>query len=167
MWTRVAAVAAGLGLVGAVALGVLWWNAGHGSTAQAAQARGAALDAAGRIAVNLQTVDAGAVEQGLTVWEDSATGALLDEFQRNRKRYAEDLRKAQSSTTARLVNAAIADLDAPNGRATAIASVDVTRTPVANGAPKTPVTKRIRVQMELVRTSDKVWKADAAGPVPS
>ncbi|GAA5146727.1 hypothetical protein GCM10023321_06600 [Pseudonocardia eucalypti] len=167
MWTRVAAVAAGLGLVGAVALGVFWWNAGHGSTAQAAQARGVALDAAGRIAVNLQTLDAGAVEQGLTAWEDSATGALLEEFQRNRKRYAEDLRKAQSSTTARLVNAAIADLDAPNGRATAIASVDVTRTSSANGAPKTPVTKRIRVQMELVRVSDTVWKADAAGPVPS
>jgi Mce-associated membrane protein len=165
--TRVAAALAGLGLVAVVVFGVLWWSAVHGSDATTAQDRDDALAAARQIAVNLQTLDFNTVDKGLATWEASSTGPLLEEFRKNHQQYADQIRKAQTVTSARLVDAALADLDVGAGKATAVTSVDVTTDQVVNGVPSLPLTKQVRIQLELIRTPDAGWKADAASAIRS
>jgi Mce-associated membrane protein len=165
--TKVAAAVAALGLVAVVVFGALWWNAGHGSAAKSAVARDEALAAARQIAVNLQTLDFNTVDKGLSIWESSTTGPLLTEFQKNRQQYADQIRKVQTTTNARLIDAALSDLDLGAGKAKAVASVDVTTTQMDNGAPSLPVTKQVRIALDLVRTPDAGWKADAASAIRS
>jgi Mce-associated membrane protein len=165
--TRVAAVVAGLGLIGSVVFGALWWTTAHGPATQVASARDDALAAARQIAVNLQTLDYRTVDKGLDNWEASATGPLLDEFKKNHKQYADQIRQVQTTTNARLVDAALSDLDVAAGKATAVAAVDVSTTQMVNGAPSLPITKQVRIKLELVRTPDDGWKADAASAIRS
>lgn len=164
--TWVAAVVAGLGLVGVVVFGALWWNAENGDAAKAAATREDALAAARQIAINLQTLDYKTVDKGLDTWMASATGPLLDEFKKNRQQYADKMRQVQTSTSARLVDAALSDLDVAGGKATAIAALDLTTIPTVNGTPALPETKQVRIKLDLVRTPDG-WKAASASPIRS
>jgi len=165
--TRVAAVVAGLGLVASVVFGAMWWTAAHGTAARTAVTRDEALAAGRQIAVNLQTLDYNTVDKGLATWEASATGPLLAEFKKNQQQYADQIRKAQTTTNARLIDTALADLDVAAGKAKAVSSVDVTTTQMVNGVPSLPITKQVRIQLSLVRTPDAGWKADAASAIRS
>lgn len=165
--TTVAAVVAVIGLLGVGWFGFSWWQASHGPAAEVATARDDALAAARQIAINLQSLDHNTVEKGLDTWEASATGPLLEEFRNNRQRYAEQIRAVKTTTNARVVDAALTDLDAEAGKAKALASVDVTTTQVVNGAPSLPATKQVRIQLELVRVPDAGWKAAAASAIRS
>jgi Mce-associated membrane protein len=165
--TRVAAGVAVLGLIGVIVFGALWWMAGHGADADTAASRDDALVAATQIAVNLQTLDYATVDKGLDVWQSSATGPLLTEIQKNRLQYADQLRKVQTSSTARVVDAALANLDLAGGRATAIAAVDVKTTQNVDGTPSLPVTRQVRIKLELVRVPDTGWKAASASAIQS
>lgn len=167
MATRVAALVAALGLVGAVTFGTLWWRTEHGTQMETASARDSALAAARQIAVNLQTLDFRSVTKGLDTWKASATGPLLTEFQKNYQNYAAQITAVQTTTNARLVDAALSDLDSTGGKATAIAALDVSTTKLLNGAPSLPITRQVRIKLLLVRTPDAGWKAAAAGPVTS
>ncbi|WP_051581483.1 hypothetical protein [Pseudonocardia acaciae] len=165
--TWAAAVAAGLGLVGVVLFGALWWNATSGTTSETATTREDALAAARQIAVNLQTLDYRTVDKGLDTWASSVTGPMLDELTKNRQQYADKVRTAQTTTTAKLVDAALSDLDVAGGKASAVAAVDVSTVRTVNGAPSPPETKQVRVKIDLVRTPDAGWKASAASPIRS
>jgi len=165
--TRVAAAVAVLGLIGVIVFGARWWMAGHGSDADIAAGRDDALVAATQIAVNLQTLDYATVDKGLDIWQSSATGPLLAEIQKNRLQYADQLRKVQTTSTAKVVDAALANLDLAGGKATAVASVDVSTTQNVNGTPSLPVTRQVRIQLELVRVPDTEWKAASATAVRS
>jgi Mce-associated membrane protein len=165
--TRVAALVAVLGLVGTVVFGLLWWNSAHGSEMDTASARDGALSAARQIAVNLQTLDYRSVDKGLDTWKASSTGPLLQEFQKNGAQYAQQITAVQTTTNARLVDAALSDLDVAAGKATAIAALDVSTTKMINGTPSLPINRQVRIQLNLVRTPDAGWKAAAAGPIPS
>ena len=165
--TRVVAAVAGLGLVAVVVFGVMWWTAANGSAAKTAAARDDALASARQIAVNLQSLDYTTVDKGLANWEASATGPLLDEFKKNQQQYADQIRKVQTTTKAKLVDAALSDIDVAAGKAKAVAAVDVTTTQTVNGAPSLPITKQVRIQLDLVRTPDAGWKAAAASAIRS
>jgi len=163
----VVAAVAGLGLVAVVVFGVMWWTAANGSAAKTAAARDDALASARQIAVNLQSLDYTTVDKGLATWEASATGPLLDEFKKNQQQYADQIRKVQTTTKAKLVDAALSDIDVAAGKAKAVAAVDVTTTQTVNGAPSLPITKQVRIQLDLVRTPDAGWKAAAASAIRS
>lgn len=165
--TRVAAVVASIGLIASIAFGARWWFARNGSAAETAAARDEALAATRQIAVNLQSLDHAGVDKGLDLWIASSTGPLLAEFATNHQRYAEQIRQVRTTTTARVVQAALTDLDATAGKANAIAAVDVNTSQVVNGAPTPPVAKQVRIQLELVRTPDAGWKAAGASAVKS
>lgn len=164
---RIAAVVAVLGLAAVVVFGSLWWLADHGADAATAAARDDALVAARQIAVNLQSLDYNTVDEGLDTWQSSATGPLLQEFNKNRAQYADQLRKVQTTSTARVVDIALADFAAAAGKARAIGSVDVKTTQNVNGSPSLPVTRQVRIQLELVRMPDGGWKAAAASAIRS
>ncbi|MDQ2709431.1 MAG: hypothetical protein M3Z25_18190 [Actinomycetota bacterium] len=163
--SRVAAGVAVLGLVGVLVFGALWWFAAHGSAASTAATRDDALVAGRQIAVNLQTLDYATVEKGLDTWQDSATSPLLDELRKNRQQYAAQMLQVRTTSTARVVDVALADLDATGGKARAIASVDVKTTQDINGTPSLPVTRQVRVQLDLVRVPDARWKAATASAI--
>ena len=165
--TRIAAAIAALALVVGLVFGVLWFLAVHGPGASTAAARDDAVVAAKQIALNLQSLDYNTVDKGLDVWEQSATGPLLDEIHKNRQQYADQLRKVQTSSTANVKDVALVDFEPDAGKATAIASVDVSTTQTVNGAETVPVTRQVRVQLGLVRTPDAGWKAASASAIRS
>jgi len=163
--TRISAVLAGVGLIAVLVFGILWFLALHGPGAKTAAARDDAVVAARQIALNLQSLDYNTVDKGLDTWEQSATGRLFDEIHKNRQQYADQLRKVQTSSTARVVDVALADFDPAAGTARAIASVDVSTTQNVNGTESVPVTRQVRVQLDLVRTPDAGWKAASASAI--
>ncbi len=164
---RVAVGAVVLGLAGVLVFGGLWLTATRGERAEVAAAREGALGAARQIAVNLQTLDHSTVDTGMDIWMASATGPLLEELTKNRAQYVEQIRKVRTTTSARLVDAALADLDPASGRARVIAAVDVNTSQTLNGTPTPAVGKQVRIQLELVRTPDAGWKAAAASAIRS
>jgi Mce-associated membrane protein len=164
---RLAGAVALAALLACLVFAVMWWNAANGSAARSVAARDDALGAARQIAVNLQTLDFTTADKGLGLWEASTTGPLHDEFQKNHAQYADEIRKAQTSTRARIIDVALSDLDAGAGTAKVLAAVDVTSTQLANGGPGLPFTKQVRIQLDLVRTPDNGWKASAARPIGS
>jgi Mce-associated membrane protein len=165
VWTRAAAAVAALGLVGVVVFGALWWLADHGPAAQTAAARDEAVAAARQIAVDLQSLDTDTVDKGLDAWQASATGPLLEEFTNGRQQYAEQMRQTRTNTTARVVELALADFNPDAGTARAIAAMDVKTTQDINGTTSLPVTRQVRIQLDLVRMPDAGWKAAAASAI--
>jgi Mce-associated membrane protein len=165
--TRAATGVAVLGLIGVLVFGTLLGLARYGPDAKIAAGRDDALVAAKQIAVNLQTLDFATVDKGLDSWQSSATGPLLVEIQKNRVQYAEQMRKVQTTSTATVVDAALADLDLSAGRATAVAAVDVKTTQSVNGTPSLPVTRQVRIKLELVRVPDAGWRAASASAIQS
>lgn len=163
--TVVAAGAALLGLVGVLVFGGLWSWAAHGPDARTTAVREDALLAARQIALNLHSLDFATVDKGLDTWQDSATGPLLDEFRKNRQQYAAQMNQVGMTSSARVIDVALADLDTDGGKARALAAVDVKTTQNVNGTTSLPVTRQVRVQLDLVRVPDLGWKAAAASSV--
>jgi hypothetical protein len=95
----------------------------------------------------------------LTLWEQSATGSLLDEVRANRATYAQDITDSKTATTARTLDGAVAELDEHVGTARVLVGVDVTA--VRDGGQ--PSCVRRRIQLEMRRSG--AWKAEKLAPV--
>jgi Mce-associated membrane protein len=123
------------------------------AAAPATAVRDAALLAARQDVVVLNSLDYRNVDQGLSRWLAASTGSLHASFEHitaaDRKRIAD----AKSVTTARIVEAAVVSLDAADGRASVIASVELTVTPPTGKA----VIKRERQQADVTRVGG-VWR---------
>jgi Mce-associated membrane protein len=126
-----------------------------------AKARDAVLVDARQAAINLNTLNSADVNAGLDLWERSSTGPVLEEFQRNRDTYAKFVGQAKRSTEATVVDAAVAELDARAGRARVLVGVDV----VVRPEGQEPVLSRQRLQLEMTRMPDGVWKVSRIAPV--
>ncbi|MGD9531249.1 hypothetical protein [Pseudonocardia sp.] len=126
-----------------------------------AAARDAVLVDARQAAVNLNTLDPADVDGGLDLWEQSATGPLLEEYRRNRDSYATFVREARRSTEASVVDAAVSEIDVRTGKARILVGVDVVLRPEG----QEPLLSRQRLQMEMTRTPEGVWKASRIVPV--
>lgn len=156
------AVLAVLATLSAGWFGVSWYRAAHDESLQLATARDVVLRESQQAAVNLNTLDYQNVEAGLDRWINSSTGQLAKEFRDNRKSYAEAIRSARTKTEARVLDAAVAELNADAGTARVLLIVDVTAT-TQQGEP---AVNRQRLQLEMTRTEDG-WKASAIQPVGS
>lgn len=126
-----------------------------------ARARDAVLADASQAAINLNTLDAGNVQAGLDLWEQSSTGTVLEEMRRNRETYAKFVTEARRNTEASVVDAAVAELDERAGRARVLLGVDV----VVRPDGQEPVLSRQRLQLEMTRMPDGVWKVSRIVPV--
>ncbi|MDI2029072.1 nuclear transport factor 2 family protein [Saccharopolyspora sp. TS4A08] len=148
-------------LVCALVFGVLWVFALNNSSVAYAETRDAALQQGQEAIINFNTLDHKDVDRGLQRWEDYSTGPLRDEVKKGRKDYATRIQQAKSTTTARVLDAGIAELDENAGKARMIAVVQITVT--VEGQP--PANKQDRYQAELTREGD-VWKLSGLGTVP-
>lgn len=126
-----------------------------------AKARDAVLVDARQAAINLNTLSSADVDAVLDLWERSSTGPVLEEFRRNRQTYAKFVGEARRSTEASVVDAAVAELDARAGRARVLVGVDV----VVRPEGQEPVLSRQRLQLEMTRMPDGVWKVSRIAPV--
>lgn len=126
-----------------------------------AQARDTVLIDARQAAINLNTLNPADVAAGLDLWERTSTGTVLEEFQRNRETYARFVLEAKRSTEASVVDAAVAELDVRAGIARVLVGVDV----VVRPENQEPVLSRQRLQLEMTRTPDGVWKVSKIAPV--
>ncbi len=152
----VLAVLAVLACAGAGWFGLSWYRAAHDESLELAATRDVVLREAQQVAVNLNTLDFERVEQTLDQWEQSSTGQVAEEYRRNRESYARAMTEARAKTEARVLEAAVAELDPRAGTALVLVAADVTVT-AQQGAP---TVQRQRLQIGMTRTGQG-WKASA------
>lgn len=161
---RIATVAVAVLVVVAIAVagwfGVSWYRAVHDPFLSKGMARDAVLQDARQAMINLNTIDYQRVQDGLTLWEQSATGPLLDQLRTNRESYAKAITESATVSSAKLLDAAVASLDGRAGTALVFAGVDVT----SQLEQSNPGCVHRRVRLEMVRVGAD-WKVGALEPV--
>ncbi|MGC4951996.1 hypothetical protein ACLQ2P_02125 [Actinomadura citrea] len=120
------------------------------------------LAVAGQEIVNLNTLDYRQVDTGLKVWQDSATAQLYDQIVQGQARLKTEVQKAKTTSTAKILESGLTELDSRAGKAAVIAAVRITIT----GADGRPVDNTRRFAGQLTRTSDG-WKLSALGQAPT
>ncbi|MFI0468761.1 hypothetical protein ACH347_32195 [Saccharopolyspora sp. 5N102] len=150
-----------IGVVASLFFGVTWALAGNSDSVARAEVRDAALHDGTSAIISFNSLDYRDVDGGLKRWEDNSTGPLRDEIRQGRQNYATQITQAKSSTTARVLDAGIVELDENVGKARMIAVVQVTVT--IEG--QQPTNKQDRYQAELTREGE-TWKLSALGTVP-
>lgn len=158
--TLVVAVLALVACLVAGWFGLSWFRAAHDDSIALGMVRDAALQDAQQDAINLNTLDYRRVQGGLQLWEQSATGAALQEFRTNRDAYVRTVTQSKTTSTARVLNAAVADLNDQAGTALVLVGVDVTYAPEQREASCV----RQRLQLNMRRTPDG-WKVEHLAPV--
>jgi hypothetical protein len=138
-----------------------WYGAAHDDSLAYSRDRDTVLRAAEQGVQNMNTLDYRKVDQGLTAWEDSSTGDLHEELVKGRAQFTAQVRLAKTTTTAKILDGAVTELDDRTGKASAIVAVRIVVTP-PKGAP---TTKQSRMRAELTRTSSG-WKLSALGQAP-
>jgi Mce-associated membrane protein len=145
---------AGLAVLAAGVGGVLWWLAAVDPDTQLAHTREIVLDAGSRGLVDLNTIAPDDAEADLDRWERGATGALLEDLQGKREQNLAAVREARTTTSARLLRAAVTEIDVD--RAHMIAALEVSVTDADGQVAQ----KRNRLGAELARTPEG-WKVAA------
>ncbi len=127
-----------------------------GEGGQLATARDASLKAAEEAAVVLNTLDYHNAEQGLTQWESVATSPLLDELKGKHAQNVDDVEKARTTSTAKVLAAAVSRVAADTSSTDVLISVEVT---VADSKGASTV-KLLREKVTMTSTGDG-WRVSA------
>jgi len=154
-----AAVLAAAALVFAAISGWSWLSAPR--VPSAAQVRDLALRSGEQAVLNFNTLDYRHVGQGLSLWEQSSTGALHREIVAGRVAFEQQIRQARTVTTARILDAALTRLNPHAGTASIIVALQITVTPATGSA----VVKQSRLVGRLTRTPAG-WKLSELGQAP-
>jgi Mce-associated membrane protein len=150
-----------LAIVFAAWFGYAWWSASHDEGIGRAVVRDDALKAGQRAVAALTTLDYRQADQGYQRWLDVSTGALHDELTQDKQASLDRIVQAKTVTDAKVLDAAVTEVDSGAGTAKVIASVELQVKP--DGADA--VTKRNRFQAELARTPAG-WRVTALGQIP-
>lgn len=156
----VVAVVAVLALAAAGWFGMSWYWAAHDKSLALGMDRDAVLRDAQRATLNLDTLDYRRVQDGLTLWEQSAAGSLLTQLRANRDTYARAITDSTTISTARVLDAAVASLDERAGTAQVLVGVDVT----SQSEQGDPSCAHRRVRLEMIRAGE-AWKVGELAPV--
>ncbi|MFI8550516.1 hypothetical protein [Spirillospora sp. NPDC077959] len=152
-------------LIAAAAAAWFGWSynaaAGNDDLAYAAE-RDRVLAAADQAIVNLNTLDHRNVDAGLKVWQDSTTAKLYDEIVKGRSRLEAEVKKAETTSSAKILESGLTELDTRAGKAAVIAAVRITIT----GAEGKPSDNIRRFAGQLTKTSSG-WKLSALGQAPT
>ena len=140
--------------------GLSWYMAAHDKSLAVSAERDAVLRDAAQGTLTLNNIDYRHVQDGLTLWEQSATGSLLAQLRANRDSYAHAITDSATVTSGNVVDAAVAALDQQAGTAQALVALDVT-SQVDKGDPGCV---HRRVHLDMVRTGHS-WKIGNLTPV--
>jgi Mce-associated membrane protein len=146
-------------IVFAVWAGVSWLTAPRASAA--AQSRDQALRAGEQDVLNFNTLDYRTVARGLRLWEQSSTGPLHAQIATGQASFEQEIRQAQTVSTARILDGALTSIDLHAGTAKIIVALQLTVTPMHGSA----ITKQSRLAGQLTLTPAG-WKLSALSQVP-
>lgn len=136
--------------------GFRWLSAANDTELSYGRERDTVLQAAGSALTTLHTVDHRTAERDVDRWIGVTAGGLHDDLDGDRDGQLKRARSSRTVSTAKLVRAAVVDLDAHAGTARVIAVLDV-RLSAKNAKPST---ERRRMNAELLRSADR-WKIAA------
>lgn len=156
----VCAVAAVVALILAVLAALDWHQADHSGSRAFAIERDDALVQAHIDIATINTLDYHDVKSGLDRWLSVTTGGLHHQISQASSSDTTQIKKAQVSTKATVLAAAVTGLDQSAGTASVIASVQVTKTP-AGGKP---VISRNRYKATLRKVGNQ-WLLTDLSPV--
>lgn len=140
--------------------GLSWYLAAHNNSLAVGADRDAVLRDAQQATLTLNTLDYRHVQDGLTLWEQSATGSLLTQLRANRDSYTKAITDSATVSNGNVVDAAVASLDERAGTAQVLLGLDVT-SQVDKGDPGCV---HRRVHVDMVRTGHG-WKVGNLTPV--
>jgi Mce-associated membrane protein len=123
--------------------------------------RDQALRSGEQAVLNFNTLDYRHVDAGVNLWLQSSTGSLHASIVAGQTSFEEQIVKAQTTTSARILDAALTQLNVQSGRAVIIVAIQLTVTP-AHGAAST---KQSRLEGTLARTASG-WKLSGLSQVP-
>ncbi|MFI0351203.1 hypothetical protein [Actinomadura sp. 9N407] len=157
----VAIALAAIAAIAATWSGWSWYAAEHDDSLRYAATRDQVLRDGEQAIQNLNTLDYRSLDRSLKSWQDSATSDLYRDIVQGRAGFARQVGEARTITSARILEAAVTELDTHAGRARVIVAIAITVTP-----PKgDPATKQSRLIGELTRTAAG-WKLSALGQAP-
>lgn len=133
-----------------------WWSAAHSTVANRAQDRDTVLAAAGDALTALNTIDYHDPGPAVDRWIQVTTGELGKTLSGDRQVQLDRATASKTVASARVNQAAVAELNSDAGTARVIAVLDVQLS--TNGAPSAP--SRARLNAALTRT-DAGWKVDS------
>ncbi|MCR3742702.1 Mce-associated membrane protein [Actinomadura glauciflava] len=151
-----------LALLFAVWAAWAWYSAAHDDARAYSRVRDDVLEAGEQGVQNLNTLDYRSLGPGLKTWQDSTTGDLHRQIAQGRPDFERRVAQARTITRARILDAAVAELDERSGRARMLVAVEITVTP-PDGDPET---RQSRLIGELTRTSGG-WKLSRLGQAPA
>ena len=138
------------------------WRSGSSEAIEFVDAREDVLRVGEEGVSVLNTLDHRNIDAGMDIWLASSTGDLHDTLARTRDDSRARLAAAKSTTSARVLDAAVTELDTVRGLAKLIAAAEISV--ARDGAQPTVRTRRF--QAELTRT-DAGWKLSALAVVHS
>ncbi|MBA9004321.1 nuclear transport factor 2 family protein [Thermomonospora cellulosilytica] len=133
-----------------------WYGAAHDDGLAYSRTREEVVRAGEQAVQNMNTLDYRDIDAGLRVWQESSTGELNRQITGGRAAFADQVRKARTVTTAKVLESALTELDTRTGKAVIMVAVQVTVTPPEGRA----TTKQSRMLGELTRTGTG-WKLSA------
>jgi Mce-associated membrane protein len=133
-----------------------WYSAATDDAVRYAHVRDEVLRSGSQAIQNMNTLSFRTVDNDVRLWEDSTTAQLYQQIVQGRAKFTEEIVKARSTTTAKILDAALTDLDPDAGQARILAAVQITVLPEQGE----PVVKKSRLVGELTRTSSG-WKLSA------
>ncbi|MGI8333000.1 hypothetical protein ACRYCC_23860 [Actinomadura scrupuli] len=139
-----------------------WYGAAHDGSLRYSQVREEVLQSGEQAIQNLNTLDYRDLSQGLKTWQDSSTSDLYQQIVQGRAEFEQQVRTARTTTSARILEGAVTELDDRAGKAAVIVAVQIVVTPPEGR----PTTKRSRLAGRLTRTATG-WKLSALGQVPA
>jgi Mce-associated membrane protein len=148
-----------LAVVFAAWAGWSWLSAPR--TTSAATVRDQALREGEQAVLNFNTLSYRTVKQGVTLWEQSSTGTLHTDIAAGRSTFEQQIEQAKSTTTARILDGALTELNTSAGTASIIVALQITVTP-AHGAA---ATKQSR-QEGVITLTPSGWKLSSLEQVP-
>jgi Mce-associated membrane protein len=139
--------------------GWYWLSAPRASSD--AGVRDQALRSGEQAVLNFNTLDYRHVDAGVNLWLQSSTGSLHASILAGKAAFEQQIVSAQTTTSARILDAALTSLNVQSGRATIIVAIQLTVTP-AHG---TASSKQSRLVGTLARTASG-WKLSGLSQVP-
>lgn len=156
-------------LVVAVVFGEMWRRAADSDDVRIAESREAVVAAAGTAVVAFTGLDSEQPDEYFRRQKEIATGDLLKEIEATEQQYREAISQAKTTVDAQVADVAVEELNVHEGKALALAVVELTIT-----QEKDSGTKTLRMQLHLERdrggadsdgSSEQAWKVSGISPV--
>lgn len=144
--------------------GTSWWIAEADDEAQLAATRDKVASAAHNAVLAYTEVDYRNLDAFFKAQRDVATGELLKMVKSSEKQYRQALEQAKTQVASTVQDVAVEELNAHEGKASALAMV---KTDVKQG--KNTASKVLRLEVKLTRVDsggEQVWKLSGIGDVP-